>query len=63
MAFGPSGTGCINLDSFVSATPPTLPPALPKQINAGDKKYGVPKPKFLGGATGSNHAHGDTYYE
>jgi hypothetical protein len=42
---GPSGSGCINFDSFVTATPPPTAPALPKMINGGDKKFGPPKPK------------------
>lgn len=63
MAFGPSGNGCINSDSFVTATPPPVPPVLPKQVNAGDKKYGPPKPKVLGGTTTSNHGCLDDYSE
>jgi hypothetical protein len=60
---GPSGSGCINFDSFVTATPPPTPAAAPKQINGGDKKYGPPKPKYLGGTTTSNHGFGDNYFE
>lgn len=63
MAFGPSGNGCINSDSFVTATPPPVPAALPKQINGGDKKYGPPKPKNLGGTATSNHGDSSTYFE
>lgn len=60
---GPIGT-TYNFDSYVTATPPTnVLPAPPKQINAGDKKSGPPKPMNLGGSTGSNHGNRDTYWE
>lgn len=60
---GPSGSGCINFDSFVTATPPPTAPALPKMINGGDKKFGPPKPKSIGGTTTSNHGDSSTYFE
>lgn len=60
---GPSGSGCINFDSFVTSTPPPTAAALPKMINAGDKKYGPPKPKDFGGTTSTNHGNRDNYFE
>ncbi len=39
---GPTGK-TYNFDSYVTTSPPALPPAPPKQINAGDTKYGPRK--------------------
>jgi hypothetical protein len=51
MAFGPKGTH-INLDSYVTTSPPTAPNTIsgnlvapPKMINAGDAKVGPRKGK------------------
>lgn len=63
MTYGPQGKP-FNFDSYVTATPPTnVLPAPPKQINAGDKKNGPPKPSGIGGTTTSNHGNRDTYFE
>lgn len=58
MSYGPQGK-TFNLDSYLTTTPPTLPPAPPKQINAGDTKLGPPKP----GATRGAAINLDTFHE
>jgi hypothetical protein len=60
---GPTGNGVIDFDTYVTATPPPTPPVPPKMINGGDKKFGPPKPKSLGGTSNSNHGDPSTYFE
>lgn len=66
MPAAPTGSGMINPDTYLTATPPptvTAGPAGVKVINGGDKKTGPPKPTSLGGTTTSKYAFPDDYWE
>lgn len=60
---GPAGKGAINLDTFQSDVPPTVPSNAVKIINPAHAKTGPPKPASLGGTAQSGHGNQDTYWE